>query len=82
MIYKSPEHSIKIPASPAVIKEVKEVREDDTFCLNDESLGSAISKDASEMLSVSISEDSLLSELTVKSKKKKHIIKLPKKSIK
>ena len=51
----------------------------------DKSLWLEFSKDEldlneSEVLSVSISEDSMLSELSVKAKKKSRIIKLPKKS--
>jgi len=84
-ITKSPETSIKVPGSPLIFKEVEEVkeeREDDTFCLLDESLGSMISQDPSNILSVSVSQESLLSDMTQIVKKKTKVIKLSKKGSK
>ena len=85
LVSKSPERSVKVFDSTTAVMEVKEVhedKEDDTFCFHNQSFGSVISKNDSEILSVSLSEDSILSEFTMKSKRKSHIIKLRKKSIK
>ena len=60
---------------------IEVTEEDDTFCLN-ESLGSIISKDSDEALSVSISEDSMLSEIACKGKRKAKVIKFKKKESK